>query len=232
MERQDVAFFVAGILIVLVIALFLKPAITGESPVLNLDLSDITDESTPQPTTAPETVVPTATPVPTPTATTAIEWDGSVQDIDFVDPAIYQVDFDESMPYSASQPVSSPKDKSLVTFATITGRWSGTTEIFTIPSPSWELHYTATESVEPGSVYPRMKIQVMDADDPNRIVRLIDSGILNTLNWKDDGGSEDNTRPWTEKFYEGDRGYYLVITTHFVSSYRIDIMVSKEYAAA
>ncbi len=225
MERQDVVFFVAGILIVLLIALFLKPALSGESPVLTLDFGNTTEDPAPSPTAAPQTAVPTETPIPTPTAKVATGWDGNVQEIGFVDPSTYQVDFNESMPYSASHPLSTPKERNLVIFATITGRWSGTTEIFTIPTPSWELHYTATESVEPGTVFPRMKIQVMDANDPNRIVRIIDSGILNTLTWEDE---ESDPRPWTEKFYEGERGYYLVITTHFVSSYRIDIMLPQE----
>jgi hypothetical protein len=68
-------------------------------------------------------------------------------------------------------------------------------------------------------------LQVMDADDPNRIVRTITPpGGLDFTVWK-----ESDPRPWKEKFYEGQRNYYFVINTQALSSYTIEIRVPEEY---
>jgi hypothetical protein len=65
----------------------------------------------------------------------------------------------------------------------------------------------------------------MDANDPNRIVRTITPpGGLDLTLWK-----ESDPRPWKEKFYEGQKNYFFIITTQSLSSYSIEIRVPADY---
>jgi hypothetical protein len=227
MERQDVAYLGMAILIVLIVALFVKPALNGEEIELLSFLNNNTSEKN-DISIMPLNVAPTQISVPvTPTPTPTPGWDGSVQVVKFVDPSTYHLDLSEYNPSNITQPVSSPPDQDMITFATISGRWSGTTKIITIPYPYWELHYTATELTEPGYVFPSITIQVMDANNPNRVVRIIKSGVLDPRNW-----NENDPRPWSERFFEGERDYYFVITTRFVKSYDIEIKVPKRYVGS
>ena len=36
-------------------------------------------------------------------------------------------------------------------------------------------------------------------------------------------------RPWTEKFYEGQRSYYFIIKAESIQSYSLDIKVPTQY---
>jgi hypothetical protein len=97
---------------------------------------------------------------------------------------------------------------------------------------------------------PEFTAIVMDGDDPNRIVRTITppGGIDSDL-WagksRDEAGKqiereadkdlntvekkELDPRPWTEKFYEGQRNYYFVIKTQSIQSYSMTIQVPARY---
>lgn len=85
---------------------------------------------------------------------------------------------------------------------------------------------------------PTFSIQVMDADDPNRIIRTITPpGGLDSALWsgKTVGGEYSGTttipdpRPWREKFYEGNKEYFFIVNTHAIHSYGIEIRVPSEY---
>ncbi len=85
--------------------------------------------------------------------------------------------------------------------------------------------------------------------DPNRIVRSISppggidinlwKGIRNPINpavttrqnrvTLDPSVPVVDPRPWTEKFYEGQRGYYFIINSQLIASYSIDIRVPARY---
>ena len=100
------------------------------------------------------------------------------------------------------------------------------------------------------SARPEFTVIVMDGDDPNRIVRTITppGGIDSDL-WagksRDEAGKqidreadedlaakekkELDPRPWTEKFYEGQRNYYFVIKTQSIQSYSMTIQVPTRY---
>ncbi len=91
----------------------------------------------------------------------------------------------------------------------------------------------------------------MDGDDPNRIVRVITPpGGINLNLWTGvtptpHVNSQFKTnqmqsiatgetqavdpRPWTEKFFEGQRHYYFVITAQSLESYSIKIQVPARY---
>jgi hypothetical protein len=162
----------------------------------------------------------------------------------------------------------------MVSFAKINGKFSGTTQVIKIPFPYWEMVYTVEPVAEtkPSSVAvtgtkgsgvaagsgvqgsysgatPVFTIQVMDAEDPNRIVRTISppggidinlwKGIKNTVNpastprkGRETTSSDTvytDPRPWTEKFYEGQRSYYFIINEQLLTSYSIDIRVPARY---
>jgi hypothetical protein len=100
---------------------------------------------------------------------------------------------------------------------------------------------------------PQFTIQVMDGDDPNRIVRTITppAGIdldlwtgvkkkvvadnlnsqlkTNQKKTVDDSLKAVDPRPWTEKFYEGQRHYFFIITAQSLNSYSIEIRVPTKY---
>ena len=91
----------------------------------------------------------------------------------------------------------------------------------------------------------------MDASDPNRIVRTISppggidldlwlgkrKSVTNPQETLQKGQKAtvssdtkyDDPRPWTEKFYEGQRGYYFIIKTQSIASYSLDIKVPTQY---
>lgn len=224
MEWRDVAPIALAVIIVLALAFVFKPMIAEGDSDLGQVIPFLGGEATPTPTprvvlSKPPTPRPTATPTPAPTPI----WDGSVHAMEFVNPETYHQDLDGEGYLSSSRPSTPPPSTyQMATYATIGGRWSGTTEIVNIPFPYWELYYTVEPLAEPGYVYPTINIQVMDADDPNRFVRIINPGILDPRLWE-----VNDPRPWKEKFFEGEKNYYFIITTRFVESYTVTIKVPE-----
>jgi hypothetical protein len=223
MDKRDLLPLILALVIVIVLAIVVKPMMTGDSAgylsFLQNDSQEVPTVPTPKATPiAPPPTAPPAVATPTP------RWDGNVQDVGFVDPATYHLNSSEFQPKADIPGTSPPDERELVTYATISGKWSGSTEIISVPFPYWEMQYTVTTLTEPGLVFPSINIQVMDADDPNRFVRIVNPGVLDPNLWE-----VNDPRPWTEKFFEGERNYYFVITTRFISSYRIDILVPKKF---
>jgi hypothetical protein len=107
----------------------------------------------------------------------------------------------------------------MITYATINGEASGTTQTFDIPFPYWQLEYTASPSALPPDVFPRIIIQVFDAGNPNRPVRVMNQDVY----------TEEQELPWVENFYEGNRSYYFGVTTRFIDSYTLTIKVPSTY---
>jgi|GEM_PF-409327 len=229
MDKKDIMYVVAALAIILVVAVVVKPVMTGHP--VNTGLAP---PATPQETLAgipasnnpganitaavPITTVPTLpTPIPTP------PWNKSVQNVGFVDPSTYHLSMNESIPHG-TRIDEIPVNNSLTTYATITGQYSGATQVINVPFPYWELWYTAdpagsmmgkdqsfststitsannshtgsgstssgsgsTQTVIQGSfsvTNPTLSIQVMDANDPNRIVRTISPpGGLDSSLW-------------------------------------------------
>jgi len=278
MDKKDVMYGVAALVIILIIALVIKPVATGH-PVN----TGIPVPTTPAPTLTaitpfstgvitpitPITPIPTPSQTPTPTPT----WDASVKNVEFVNSSVYGISPDASLP-NGSRLDTIPLNNSMTSFAKISGKFSGTTQIIKIPFPSWQLVYTvdpvaepALKTVQPASTSksgvassgvqgsysgatPTFNIQVMDANDPNRIVRTISppggidlnlwKGIKNTVNpavtnvklGKATTSADvpyNDPRPWTEKFYEGQRSYYFIIKSELLNSYSIDIQVPSKY---
>jgi hypothetical protein len=253
MDKKDIMYVVAALGIILVIAIVIKPLATGQPVNTGISFPTTTPAVTPKPvhvyTETPPTLIPivTTTP-PTPVPT----WDSNTKTVGFVGPATSMTE----SPPGGTRITSTIVTKSTTSYAKISGQYSATTQVMNVPFPYWELWYTAepagptggkgqtlisktaTGSKEQGSTIsviqgsfsvtnPTFTIQVMDAEDPNRIVRSITPpGGLDKALWTGDAG---DPRPWKEKFYEGGRKYYFIIYAHSLTSFSMDIRVPTEY---
>jgi hypothetical protein len=273
MDKKDVMYGVAAVIIILVMALVVKPMMTGQ-PV---------NTGIPVPVTTAvirnETVSPVITPIWTPviitnkpTPTPLPTWNKTVQTVGFVNSSTYGVSLTQEIP-NGTRIDNLALNTSMVSYARINGQFSGTTQIINIPFPYWELVYTVDPVAEAkpvsiavtptkgsGVAYsgaqgsysgatPEFTIQVMDAEDPNRIVRTISppggidinlwkgvKGTINPASTPKQGRATTSSdtvytdpRPWTEKIYEGQRSYYFIITAQLLKSYSIDIRVPARY---
>ncbi len=256
MDKKAVMYAVGAMIIILIVALVIKPIATGQP--LNFGLPGAT---TPHPTTSvtiPDNggmthVVIPATSVSTPPPTPVPTWDKNVMKVAFVNPSSYGISLNQSLP-NGTRIDSAGRNTSRITYATISGQYSATTQVISIPFPYWELWYTveptgkmggkdqkmSSSTVQGGEgsgishsfiqgsfsvINPMFTLQVMDASDPNRIVRTITPpGGLDSTLWT---GSDP--RPWKEKFYEGQKNYFFIINTQALSSYTIEIRVPADY---
>jgi hypothetical protein len=278
-DKKDIMYLVAALALVLVIALVIKPVVTGQpldtgipvpSPTLQITTLIIDTSSTVNPvaTLSQEPFPITSAPLPT--------WNpGAVQTVVFVDPSAYGLTTNDTE-LRGTRIDASSRNISMTTFATLGSSQgtSGTTNIMYIPFPYWELEYTVepaprlTQSkfeITPtggsgiahsgiegsySTVKPEFTIQVMDGDDPNRIVRTITPpGGIDLDLWlgnEPEGGEYPtrtskyasqvtpvvtpvDPRPWTEKFYEGQRNYYFIFTAKGLTSYSMKINVPTRY---
>jgi hypothetical protein len=277
MEKQDILYGALALVIILVVALVIKPMATGEpidiglptpAPVETPPPDVPVPEYTPVVITTQVIMPPTTIPTPTPRPT----WDPGMSSIEFVDPSQYGVSFNQSLP-GGTRFDNTPLDTRLTTLGTITGRYSGTSQTIYMPYPYWELWYTvepsgslagkgqsmststvtgpklsgikgsgSSQTVMQGSysvTIPQFSVQVMDGNDPNRIVRTITppGGIDKDLWSGKTTESEDSDtsitipdpRPWKERFFEGERNYFFIINAQTLDSYTIEFKVPTRY---
>jgi hypothetical protein len=274
MDKKDITYIIAAFCIILVIAFVIKPMATGQP--VNTGISFTTP--TPSVTATPIVVYANVTIITTTThPTTVPTWNQKAQTVAFVDPGTYHLPTNQSIP-QGTRINATPTDTNRTVYATISGKYSGTTQVINIPFPYWELSYTIDPMIGPmsgptlttievtptlgqgssysgvqgsyASVNPEFSIQVMDATDPNRIVRSISPpGGIDPDLWKGVTPttpaisrtpkyaevvptatlSNTDPRPWTEKFFEGQRGYYFVINSQYLNSYTIKILIPTRY---
>jgi hypothetical protein len=221
-QKQDIEYVILAIGIVLVMVLVVKPVMTGEPVTL---WEPPAPEPTPtvlQPTpayTPPPWQTGPVTPTPTPT------WDGKPKTVSFVDPATYHITFEQPTPMLSNPPADPVAREEWVTYATIKGRFSGTTGVVTIPFPYWRLDYSEITPIHEN--YPKFNVQVMDAADPNRFVKIITLYNIDFRGMKDT--PDLRKEQWVSTFREGYRSYYFVINTLCISSYDLKIQVPKKY---
>lgn len=275
MDKKAVMYVVAALAIILVVALVIKPMMTKQ-PVN--DTTSLSAAALPPGTNANSTMssvnssaVNTTTLTGKPSLKPTPKRNLSVQSIGFVDPSAYHITMDNPIP-NGTHFDQIPVNTSRTTIAKISGQFSGVTQVIEIPYPYWELVYTIQPSTAPvpgitqvtptegegvsssgvsgsySTSSPVFTIQVMDANDPNRIVRTISPpggidlnlwlGKKNVVTNPQDNSVSSTTpsnvpyndpRPWTEKFFEGERSYYFVITAHSLDSYTIQIQVPSTY---
>lgn len=214
MEREDLLSLAAGLIIVIVIALFIKPMIAAAP-----------DDTTPQGSNlTPVTFTPTPSPfTPTPAPTQA--WDGKVHEIGFVDPATYHLNITDEQVRWRETPSGEVHKDTMVPYATIHGTGSGTTEIIHIPMPYWELRYDADPY---NTNFGYLNVQVMDAADPNRFVRIVTLQRPELIQGED-AAAAWKAENWKETFYEGQRDYWFVINTRCIRSYTLQVLVPARY---
>lgn len=218
-KQQDFVYVVLAIVVVLVMALVIKPAATGELP-------GFWGSGEPEPTLTPAwtPATPPVTPVPTPTPVPT--WDGKPRDIGFVDPGTYQIPSGETHLNMTVPPAgTAPGVTRWVTYATIDGQWSGTTGIVRVPFPIWRLDYS--EIATSNDEIPFFNCQVMDAKDPNRFVRIVTLNFPDFLAMKEK--PELKKDRWVTAFYEGYHDYYFVVNTRCIDSYHLKIQVPASY---
>jgi len=275
MDKKDITYIVAAFCIILVVAFVVKPIATGQP--VNTGLSFTTPTQSPVSTPLVEYATLASLATTARPATTAT-WNQKAQTVGFVNPATYQITPEQTTPMGTRINASAP-DTNRTVYATISGKYSGTTQVVSIPFPYWEISYTidpmigqksgntiqstaVTPTLGQGSSYsgiqgsyasvsPEFSIQVMDAADPNRIVRTITppggidpdlwAGVTRTTPEVTRTArkyaeivetptlSSTDPRPWTEKFYEGQRGYYFIIDAKYLNSYTIRILVPTRY---
>lgn len=144
MNARDIRYVVLALVIILVLAIVVKPMITGKP--LNTGISVLSPTPVPTVTVQPAVseVSTITTPFPTteiPTPTPAPTWSGNSQSVGFVNPAQYQVNLTQYTPRQPAQN-STNQTRAMITYATIKGKYSGTTDVINIPFPYWELEYT------------------------------------------------------------------------------------------
>ena len=276
MDKKDITYIVAAFCIILVIAFVIKPLATGQPVNTGIPVAATTEPiitETPLVVYANTTsIAVTSSPTSKPTT-----WNQKAQTIGFVNPDTYHLSTNSSLP-QGTRINATPPDINRTVYATISGKYGGTTQIINIPFPYWELSYTIDPMIGPmsgpaivsqqitptlgnevsrsgiqgsyGAVTPVFSIQVMDATDPNRIVRSITPpGGIDPNLWEGikpttpavttrpkyaetaatPTPSNTDPRPWTENFYEGQRSYYFIINSQYLNSYTIKILVPTKY---
>jgi hypothetical protein len=252
MERRDILIVVDGIAIVMVMALVVKPVITGKPVDVGLPGVPLPFVPTPKPTPTPTFYVPTMpgggtmrTATPAPPVTTVAPWNGTPKTIGVTAAVTTVTTPRQSVLISQTRAVT----EKLVTFATIKGNRSGMTAPFSIPFPYWELHYTVdpyenfVEKTQPptmasvagataSEIVPSISITVIDTATGTPVRNITPPGRIDPYLWKTNATLD--TRPWAEQFYvEGEStSYSLSISTRFIKSYRIDIMVPSRYVGS
>ncbi|ABS55867.1 hypothetical protein Mboo_1349 [Methanoregula boonei 6A8] len=275
MDKKDITYIIAAFFIILVIAFVIKPLATGQP--VNTGLSFTTTVPPTSPPLVTYTNITTITTAPTTSPPTPVPtWNQKIQTIGFVNPSNYGISSNQSLPQGRPINATLP-DNNFTVYATITGTAGGTTQIVNIPFPYWELSYTITQAASPAAVssfqitptfgsgasisgvqgsfstvQPQFSIQVMDATDPNRIVRTITPpGGIDFNLWSGTAyavpavtvttfakyatisptptASNTDPRPWLEKFYEGGRGYYFIINSQNIGSYTLKILIPSRY---
>lgn len=215
MEREDLISLIAAVAIVAVVAFVVKPVLS-DGPIGFLAPEGEGAAAAPV-TTVPATAAPTPEPLPA--------WDGRAKTVGFVDPASYGIDAPAAQAAMSVPPVDTAPSRAMTVYAVVKGSGSGTTEIVHIPYPYWELAYDAEAY---NTEFSLLNVQVMDATDPNRFVRIVTKRDSDFITGK---GFDPAVRmeAWKERFYEGGRDYWFVINTRAIKSYTLQVLVPERY---
>ena len=129
-----------------------------------------------------------------------------------------------------------PESSKFTSLITVTGQTGKTSDTFLVPGGYWELWYTADPLITGGqdsvsasgsnsALFPHLSIQVIDKTNSARVVETVEpQGGLDKTLWVKSG---IDPRPWKQKFYEGNKEYYFVITAKHLKSYTIEARIPK-----
>lgn len=123
----------------------------------------------------------------------------------------------------------------MTTIATITGDSGFQERTVTIPCGYWELWYTADPVITGGqdshsasgtnsAVFPVLKMVVSEAESGDEVETVEPPGGLDKNLWQRAG----DPRPWSKKFYTGNKEFTFMIEAHHVRSYAMDIRVRTD----
>lgn len=239
MDIRDILIVAGALALVILIALVMKPLITGTSPDLTAPSFPSSKTEIPVPPSplsdtpvATMTEIMSSTPEPTPSPPST--WNGSNSEMELVDPSQYDVTLKPDFVPRTLRQEEYESPAVLATYMRIDGTMTGTTETFRIPFPYWEIWYSADPLVPPAggdttvqtSLFPSFSIKVMEGNQTNRVVREISPpGGLDTNLWKED----KDPRPWSAKIFEGNKYYYMIIARHAIKNYWIEIRVPERF---
>jgi hypothetical protein len=217
MERRDMLVIAGALVVVLILAVVVKPMLTGKE-------ADLGIPRTPVPSTQPE--VPYSgpvqeepleivlTPVPTPNPQSGQPdtrekpgRDGGVSPQPLPSPTTVSWQPDPENPMPAVQ---------MVEYADIVGRYTGNTAPFRIPTPYWEIAYNVT---------PSEKSPVFLLDVVEKGMKTGDDKTIRSMVYRP-GKAVD---PKEGRFFEGGQDYYLKITAENLEKYRIVISIPLKY---
>jgi hypothetical protein len=217
MERRDIMVIAGAVLVVLILAVVVKPMLTGQAPNLGLpeapapvaSIEPIGAPTGQQTSPPPGTSVP-ETPPPTPSSEVTPNQTGESQTGQKVP---------EPVPTSVSwqpDPENPMPAIQMTEYADIVGKYTGSTAPFRIPTPYWELSYNVTPS----------------GDTPVFLMDVVEKGIA---------GADDKTirsyvyrqgkipDPKEGRFFEGGRDYYLRVISDQIEKYQVKISIPLKY---
>jgi len=127
-----------------------------------------------------------------------------------------------------------PESSRLTTIAHITGgSGSGATDVI-VNSSYWELWYSVDPLVTGGqdshsatgsnsAIFPAFSIQITDKKTGRLVDTIEPPGGLDITLWQKSG----DPRPWTKKYYSGNREYVFTISGRYITSYTIEARIPK-----
>lgn len=190
------------------------------------DSGTVENGTSPTPTVVVQAEAGQVQPVPTPPG----QWNGKdPEEVKFVDPSVYHITPTETTIALVTPPddlhvdTTSMKDYATISSENVSGVMA--TEIYHIPFPYWELNYTVTGY---NSDYAHFKMEIKDAEDPNREVGDITLG-RSEFHAEDNSTEEENTSTGTLLLREEFGDYYFVIHPELIKSFSIKIRVPGKY---
>lgn len=210
MERRDILVIAGALFVVLILAVIVKPMLTGQP--VNLGLPQATP--TPEPVDtgfSPQTSVPGAEMTPGPVPEGTVVQPGTPAPVETAtalpEPTSINWQPDPENPMPAIQ---------MIEYADIIGKYTGSTAEFRIPTPYWEISYNVT----PSGSDPVFQMDVIEKDGTRGEDKIIRSMIYRQGKIPD---------PKEGRFFEGGRDYYLQITADQLEKYQVKISIPLKY---
>jgi hypothetical protein len=215
MERRDIMVIAGALIVVLILAVFVKPMLTGQPVNLGIPQApSVVPTERVSTGVTPEPSAPLATPAPAVTLITPSGLEPSVspgtgERQGAVLPAPTKVSWqpDPDNPMPAVQ---------MVEYADIVGKYTGRTAPFRIPTPYWEISYNVT----PSGALPVFQMDIIEKGDVGSEDKTIRSMVYR------EGKVPDLKEG---RFFEGGRDYYLKITADQLEKYRVIISIPLKY---
>jgi len=170
--------------------------------------------------------------LPAPTPPVPTRGEEVPRSLGFVDPATYRIPTPTPMPTMMRPPEDVRVSEKMVEYAVVSCDYPPrllATEVYHIPFPYWAVEISAT----PMNEYPWLKIEIRDANDPNRVVEEIrySKGELLSSIYVDNNTTEDDEarKAETLTIREGYDDYYFIIRSESLKTLDIRILVPEKY---